>query len=174
MMCENRWFVVYCYVKISNIDVIKTASPRHRLILCSFMISAGSGPFAFHVVLNQDITGLEHSQIIPFGTVVTNDGQAYDKNSGVFRCQQDGTYLFAVTVVVYPRKGTELSLVKNGVGIGDVYAQSNSDRYDSGSNVFIVQLQVGDQVFVQVHDHYHGTGNVIDASFTTFSGFLIN
>lgn len=137
--------------------------------------SAGvSRPFAFHAVTNKLLNNLANNQVIIFPAVKTNIGNVYNPSNGIFRCPVAGLYFFSVTVVVMPGKFVELELVKNGARFGVIYARSDGVPFDSGTNTFVIDLDVGDDIWVKINEGQHSTGDVIDSSFSTFTGYMIH
>lgn len=133
-----------------------------------------SKKYAFYARVSSRLGTVTHNQVIVFGYADTNIGQAYNTNSGVFRCQQAGVYLFSVTILAFSNKGAEFTLVKNGAEVGYIYARSDSSgRDDSGSNTFILDLNVSDDVWVKIHEGFHDDGDIIDPNFSTFSGVFL-
>lgn len=131
--------------------------------------------YAFYARVSNKLGTVTHNQVIVFAHADTNIGQAYNPNSGVFRCQQAGVYLFSVTILAFSNKGAEFTLVKNGAEVGYIYARSDSNgRLDSGSNTFILDLDVGDDIWLKIHESYHDDGDIIDPNFSTFSGVFLH
>jgi hypothetical protein len=78
--------------------------------------------------------------MIRFDQVLTNLGSAYDGNIGMFQCPTPGYYVFFVAFLIFPQKRLEAEIVKNGNGIQEVYAGTQSNGDGPGSNMVIVQL----------------------------------
>ncbi|XP_035864677.1 C1q-related factor-like [Sander lucioperca] len=105
-----------------------------------------------------------------FKHVVTNIGNAYNSNSGVFTAPVRGAYYFEWTVGAlgdnsYPSAAV---LVKNSENVFMAFEQQAAGFMSSSKGVTLL-LEVGDVVFVRLHgvafdDYNHHT---------TFSGFLL-
>ncbi|XP_069125520.1 uncharacterized protein [Argopecten irradians] len=126
---------------------------------------------AFYSYVKQRLSNLGHNQHIIFDKVVTNVGNAYDLQSGTFRCAVSGIYVFNVHLLALPGQDVDVKLVKNGSVVGYVYAGGESGTFDHGGNTAIVELAEGDSVWVQNEYTQHGT--TIDFFYTSFSGFML-
>ncbi|OWF39869.1 Complement C1q tumor necrosis factor-related protein 5 [Mizuhopecten yessoensis] len=127
---------------------------------------------AFHAKLRNDLGSLTDNEIIIMRSGLVQLGTGYDGNTGIFTCQVAGLYVFSVTILVERNGVVEVELIRNGYGILDIYS-GDKELYGSGSNMVLVELQVNDKIWVQVHDNYHDQGEVLVNAFTTFSGFLL-
>jgi hypothetical protein len=94
---------------------------------------------AFHANVIGHV-GLNDNEMIRFDHVLTNLGSAYDDKIGMFQCPTPGYYVFFVTFLIFPQKRLEAEIVKNGNGIQEVYAGTQSNGDGPGSNMVIVQL----------------------------------
>lgn len=106
---------------------------------------------------------------VRFNNVKTNEGAAYDKTSGIFRCQLSGTYVFSWTIASSQHHQTTADLLVNDVSVGSTATYSRgSDSVSKGSSTgFVVyDLLVGDKVRVILK------GTAIE-EFSTFSGWKL-
>ncbi|KAK2862908.1 hypothetical protein Q5P01_002441 [Channa striata] len=106
-----------------------------------------------------------------YRTVITNIGSAYNRFTGFFTAPVAGVYYFCIFYHAGGEKGAKLHLYRNNelVVITSDH-QSNGDTADNGGNAVFLQLQQGDQVFVQLAANTHIWGY---NHHTTFSGFLV-
>jgi len=103
---------------------------------------------------------------------MTNDGGGYSGHTGVFTAPVTGMYVFFVNQLTIHGKTLESLIVHNGIPIANIY--SGDDKYySSGSNMAVIQLNLGDEVGVKVHDSFHDSGPIIDGPWTTFSGYKL-
>ncbi|XP_028261676.1 complement C1q tumor necrosis factor-related protein 3-like isoform X2 [Parambassis ranga] len=107
-----------------------------------------------------------------YGAVITNEGNAYNRHTGIFTAPVAGTYYFTF---FYHASGGQhwarLFLIKNSeIIVETVDHPSMSDTADNGGNAAFLQLQRGDQVFVRMRANTQVWGS--DTT-TTFSGFLL-
>lgn len=105
--------------------------------------------------------------------VITNEGNGYSTETGIFTCPKEGFYLFFITGkqsgfdAMY--HGMTVTLVVNGVAV--IYAVGTS--YHEGqnlqsSNAVVKYLVAGDQVWVRPGGLVEG-----DSKATSFSGILL-
>ncbi|XP_062593208.1 complement C1q-like protein 4 [Saccostrea cucullata] len=123
--------------------------------------------------LNNPATG----HIVVFDDTITNVGNAYSNVTGVFRAPVDGSYMFSVIATAPPIPGSHslhLNLKRNGGTIGYLFLDSNQDYHLKRTEVVVVTLSRGDEVFVRIGS-VSGTHSLIGCCYHThFSGFLIN
>lgn len=126
--------------------------------------------------LSQTLVNPANGHIVAFDDVITNVGHAYSSVTGVFRAPVDGNYMFSMIGTVKPEPGDHslhLLLKRNGNTIGYIFLDSNHDYYLKRTEVAVVSLTSGDEVFVQV-DYVVGSHSLVGCCFHThFSGFLI-
>ncbi|XP_028673795.2 complement C1q-like protein 2 [Erpetoichthys calabaricus] len=108
---------------------------------------------------------------IAFTKIHVNLGNGYNPSTGIFTAYRKGIYFFTFTAFLNSNKQMFVSLMKNNdmlVGVWDSYTP---DGNDAGSNTAIVQLEVGDNVYVRLHEEKQ----IYDdgAGYTSFSGFLL-
>ena len=128
----------------------------------------------FTAILTHDVSNLGDNQVIIFDRVQTNVGNDYNPRTGVFTCRVPGLYVFYVHTLAEPGKHLETTISKNLNNMAYTYA-FDKEYFSSGSNMAVMDLQVGDTVLIRSHgDQHDHAGSVIDASYTSFSGFLIN
>ena len=133
-----------------------------------------SPKIGFTVALGQAVSNLGDNQVIVFDWVHTNVGNDYNPQTGVFTCRVPGLYVFYVHTLAEPGKHLETTISKNLHIMAYTYA-FDKEYFSSGSNMAVMDLQKGDTVLIRSHgDQHDHVGSVIDASYTSFSGFLIN
>ncbi len=134
----------------------------------------GLDAVGFHAILN-DLTAYPN-QIVVYGDVWLNLGNAYDNSSGIFSAPQRGLYYFSMHVR-HVRPDTmrdEFRIEKNGVGQCSATTDSETTEttiYDDSSCNVVLQLETGDTVNV------YATGTT-DVDFNGnianyFNGFFI-
>ncbi|OWF38119.1 uncharacterized protein LOC110466610 [Mizuhopecten yessoensis] len=124
--------------------------------------------YAFHAILGHTLNdpGIEHA--IAFENIITMLGGYYSKNTGAFSCLQAGVYAFHWCMRSLPTSSYMYTeLVRNGDVIGTAVAYHAS----TGSASAVVQLSVGDEVWVRVGTHSSGAD--IELNTSMFSGYLI-
>ncbi|XP_022061511.2 cerebellin 18 [Acanthochromis polyacanthus] len=96
------------------------------------------GPFNFNVP-------------IPYGIVSLNDGNGYKCSLGTFTAPCAGVYVFSITV--YSSVGSmerlfhQVQLMKNMMTVGSVWENNREDNEDSATQIAVVELMKGDQVY---------------------------
>lgn len=91
---------------------------------------------------------------IPYATVSLNDGNGYNPSWGAFTAPIAGVYHFSFTVYSTVAKTERLyhkiQMMRNGVVIVSVWENNREDSEDSGTQVAILHLQKGDQVYMEL------------------------
>lgn len=106
-----------------------------------------------------------------FPVVITNLGNGYDRNDGVFTAPTAGTYVFFVNIISYSTKAVSVKIILNGGSkVASLAESGSSNPYNSGSNLAVLTLQKADRVWV---NHNYGVGYYGNYPTTSFSGFLI-
>eukprot|EP00058_Branchiostoma_floridae_P003320 XP_002588808.1 hypothetical protein BRAFLDRAFT_89761 [Branchiostoma floridae] len=126
---------------------------------------------AFSVARTTDLTASNSSgTVVTYDDVLSNVGGAYDMATGKFVTRAGGMYFFAFTGMT--KVQYRLDLKKNGEIMVSMYESYPGER-QSSSNSAIIQLETGDQVWVELKmGEYTLLSN--DNRYLTFSGFLIN
>ena len=128
---------------------------------------------AFFARLTTKTPNLAHNQDIVFDHVVTNVGNGYHGNHGLFVAPVSGLYVISATVMAYlpgpTRHISHAKVVKNGQLLA-ILGQHGVSVWDTSSVTIVVELQKGDDVAVQ-SDMQNLT--FWGDNFSTFSGFLL-
>ena len=126
----------------------------------------------FTAVNSNYITTIHDDQVLVFNSVVTNVGNDYDPQTGIFLCSVGGLYVFYVDIRTQP--GDHIcwfDLVKNGSRISIVYLYVKGDT-GSDSTMSVVHLEPGDKVWIRKKHYY--TGNCQLDSLNTFTGYMMH
>ena len=109
--------------------------------------------------------------------VITHLGGGYNPGNGVFTAPVSGTYVFFTTVVSWDNHSINTDIVLNGNSQVRTFAESrgfstpNQKVYQTGTNLVVLQLQVGDRVWVR---RSAGRGFIVHPTpIHTFSGYLL-
>jgi len=124
---------------------------------------------AFFAGLSKTIGPVAQDIDVVFDNVVTNNGSAFSAWSGRFAAPVRATYQFSVTLSATHHKSAAVRLLKNGVGILEIWSVA-TPIWAPSSNVAILSLEPGDQVWLQLVQR---ASDVYGGMCTTFSGFLI-
>lgn len=127
---------------------------------------------AFSVGLTANTKFPPPNRPIKFDKVLYNSLNDFSSATGKFTCKHPGVYYFTYHITVYSRN-VRVALVKNGIKM-----LHTVDRYQSGedqaSGAAILELQGGDEVWLQAHQGEAFNGLYADGDDdTTFSGFLL-
>ena len=116
---------------------------------------------------------------INFDNVITNIGNAYNKQTGVFTAPITGSYMFNTNVVAGTGHYVEASIEVNDnvivTAVSDHRVQADSNQlaaWDQGNAAAILRLKQGDKVAVSIQWPQekiviHGLGK------SSFSGYLL-
>ena len=128
----------------------------------------------FHVKLEIPQT-LAKDETIKFDQAVTRIGNAYDINTGVFKCVQPGTYMFNMNIVADRYHYIEAAIMKNNLSISNAVSDNLCGyAVNQGSGMAIVQLNHGDEVFVKIAWVGNGSeGTVCGNGHSSFTGYLL-
>ncbi|XP_022089165.1 collagen alpha-1(X) chain-like [Acanthaster planci] len=130
------------------------------------------GKSAFSAARTTSLMATNGPVVVTYQTLFSNKGGNFDKDTGVFQCAIAGTYFFNMNIYKSSAQNFPLvQLLLNGDHKIAVIDYGASDTEDGASNSVILDLEVGDRVWLQLYDsrelhssHYR---------FTTFSGFLL-
>lgn len=111
------------------------------------MASFDANYVAFTAALSPKTTELAQNQLVRFDHVITNAGNGYDARLGHFTAPTAGIYMFSISVMSLPSQYLQLQLVKNGNEVGR--AEGDTQGYDTTTVVVMVELNVGDAVWVK-------------------------
>ncbi|KAL2081077.1 hypothetical protein ACEWY4_022930 [Coilia grayii] len=106
--------------------------------------------------------------------VLTNVGEAYNNTSGVFTAPVSGVYFFTFTTYSWVKnKNIGVKLMKNNDEVLLIWEnQDSGDNEDYASNSVVLELEVGDTVYMRLPEGFC-VGASIRANIHTFSGFLL-
>ncbi|KAH3731189.1 heavy metal-binding protein HIP-like [Dreissena polymorpha] len=139
--------------------------------LAGFNESANNCRIAFHARLTKSIENLNPWQTIVFGQVQTNHGNAYASTTGIFTAKTPGVYVFYVHILGSTRN-MEICLKKNEDCILYLYSQGTSS-YGSDDNMVVVDLAVGDRVYVVKHGAFGTAPFYVHHAWTNFAGYML-
>ncbi|KAH3785684.1 heavy metal-binding protein HIP-like isoform X1 [Dreissena polymorpha] len=150
-------------LKLQNADLLRKYD--------YLQVKCNHPPVAFKAHLTSPISPGANQRII-FDDVQLNTGNAYHRHLGGFLAPLNGTYLFSVSVCSDNGHYIVLDLMKNAGLIGRVLA-GDSVYNDCSSDTSIVELNAGDEVYVQ---HHASSGDYVNAHqniLNSFTGVLL-
>lgn len=126
---------------------------------------------AFCTELTHILSNLGPKQTIVFDDVITNFGNAYNKNDGIFTVPVEGVYVFTWTTMAKPDyyQGTELVL--NGKHVSYAWAAETAG-YNTASKTVILHLQQGNEIWIRT-DAAGGANYLHNHGHNSFVGFLL-
>ncbi|XP_060601158.1 complement C1q tumor necrosis factor-related protein 3-like [Ruditapes philippinarum] len=130
----------------------------------------GALKVGFTAKLSKHMLNLGNNQAILFDYIVTNIGHHYSPNTGVFTAPINATYYFSASILSHTNELLQTEIVKNGIREVMIYSYDND--HEQGSNSVVLQLNIGDEVWVR-HLGMVGT-KVYGNGWSTFSGFKIS
>ena len=126
----------------------------------------------FSARVSQHLTNLQANQRIVFGLSISNMGDHYDNLTGVFTVPVEGSYMFYVNILSESGHFVETELVlSNGGILAEVYS-GDGKYFGAGSNLVIVYLKQGDQVWLRMHGAI-SSNRAVHCCWSTFSGYLL-
>ncbi|KAL3882718.1 hypothetical protein ACJMK2_029030 [Sinanodonta woodiana] len=122
----------------------------------------------FSATMVKGIVAVVPNEIIHFDTVLHNDGNGFNRQTGVFTCPLSGSYFFAVSLLTHPGAPTYIHLIVNGQVKANIFAYGITYS-DQGSSSTIVRCEAGQDVWVSVF----GGSQLYGEYYTSFSGFYL-
>ena len=123
--------------------------------------------FSTKLSYNRELQPLD---TVLFDTIITNNGEGYNAETGKFTAPLSGTYYFFATVLSGYNTKVETALILNDKEVARMYSGAH-DAHGSGSNSAVVNLRSGDSVWIRLL--YQG-GTHVHGFYSTFSGFIVN
>ena len=129
-----------------------------------------NSPAAFTALMDHVIEAQPAGVPLVFNKVVTNEGNAYNRYSGIFTAPQNGVYIFSYSMHVNRDGQSFLQLVKNGVQIVGSVTESTDDYGDTqGGSTAVLYLSANDDIWVEV---FHDNTDRLEGKYggTSFTG----
>ncbi|XP_060570770.1 complement C1q-like protein 4 [Ruditapes philippinarum] len=130
---------------------------------------------AFTAGLSRTITNMGSHQQIVFDHVITNVGNGYSPSHGHFTAPIKGVYVFFVVITNTPGYSSSVTLLRNGGWIGYALAHGgsqNNNLYVTSTIAVTIELQQGDEVWVQNEYAFTSVEELYGGNWSTFSGHL--
>ncbi|KAK3605489.1 hypothetical protein CHS0354_001478 [Potamilus streckersoni] len=121
---------------------------------------------AFTAMFSSHPIQLMPGRALLFDRVDYNEGNAYDKTSGIMTCPVSGTYFFYTNILNAPGDIAATEITHEGIFKGRTYGNSN---YDQGSFSATLHCRAGERVWVRVS---FGT-QIYGGDHSSFTGFLL-
>ncbi|KAL3992239.1 immediate early response 3-interacting protein 1 [Sarotherodon galilaeus] len=111
---------------------------------------------------------------VPFSSVLLNSGNGYNPSLGIFTAPFPGVYVFSFTT--YSSVGEngrlyhKVQLMKNGKHGPSVWENNREDTEDSATQVVALEMQRGDQVYL---DLMSGRKLCTNLQYNVFTGYIL-
>lgn len=156
-------------------DVPKLFSIAGRLLASpKTTITPVNNIVAFYAYLSRPVSSPSGLHILIFDTIITNSGNAFHFNTGVFIAPHSGLYVFTWTIRMYgnAHHTTELLVSKNIVG--RLYFNPSGQVNGSVSKTVVVHVNQGDDVFVRTGESGNA-GDIVsdDGGKSSFAGWAL-
>ena len=127
---------------------------------------------AFITVLASSYKNLSDTALI-FTRIISNIGDGYNENTGIFCAPMAGTYVFNVNAYQHKNTKCVLNIVLNDESNNQAKGQFTNPE-QTGTNMVLLILRKGDHVWVMQQHCYHSKDVEYSAvPLLTFSGFMI-
>ncbi|KAK3106152.1 hypothetical protein FSP39_013775 [Pinctada imbricata] len=135
---------------------------------------SGVNIVAFYAYMSSPMKNVGEHHTLIFDHAVTNVGNHYHPNSGVFIAPTSGLYAFSWSIRIRVGEYHDIDLAVNGKSVGVTHHWANSDEdHHSGATV-IVQVSQGDDVFLRTSTHSNVGGIWSDSSGqSSFTGWKL-
>ncbi|KAL4236392.1 hypothetical protein ACF0H5_004777 [Mactra antiquata] len=118
-----------------------------------------------------DNSSVQSRNNLIFTDVLTNIGQAYDPESGVFKCPFYGRYLFSLKIRAPDYKQVSVEILAKSHVIATLTAGDTNVDKSTASVTVVVSLHEGDEVMMQ--ETKPCTRHCLGDGFVTFTGILL-
>lgn len=125
---------------------------------------------AFTALMDHVIESQPAGHPLIFNKILTNEGGAYNRDTGIFTAPQDGIYIFSYSMHVNRDGQSFLQLVRNGAQVVGSVTESFEDYGDTqGGSTAVISLFANDEVWVEV---FHDKTDRLEGKYggTSFTG----
>ena len=127
---------------------------------------------AFHATRLGMLDHITVNQTLVFNSVKLNMGNAYHASGGIFIAPVSGIYIFSTSVTFNNNQDeSHMIIEKNGVEIAGAYGNARNGLHEQGSVTVVLDLKVGDEVYVS--NQRHSDVIVYGDNLSSFMGCLI-
>nr|XP_034307450.1 complement C1q tumor necrosis factor-related protein 2-like [Crassostrea gigas] len=108
--------------------------------------------FAFQSSLTKSLENMKNQETVIFDKVSLNEGNAYNKTSGIFTAPMDGIYSFTWSILTQSGKYFVSEIVQNGHKVASNYCDGRGHDYWSMSTEHAnIKMKKGDKVWIRTH-----------------------
>uniref|UniRef100_K1RAZ6 Caprin-2 n=1 Tax=Magallana gigas TaxID=29159 RepID=K1RAZ6_MAGGI len=95
---------------------------------------------------------MKEQETVIFDKVSLNEGNAYDKTSGIFTAPMDGIYSFTWSMLTQKGKYFVSDIVRNGHKVASNYSDGRGHDHGSMSTEHAnIKMKKGDKVWIRTH-----------------------
>ncbi|XP_046381217.2 complement C1q-like protein 4 [Haliotis rufescens] len=146
----------------------------NRYYICALMlVISASADTEYQVAFSAGLlnsVALGKGETLCFDHTFLNIGHAYDLNTGIFTCPQNGIYTFQMSALTQRGREAWLDLTKNHKLVVSAWGRTD---YATAANSVILQLTKGDTISVKARRHTTYVYGRRNGVYTTLSGFLV-
>lgn len=129
---------------------------------------------SFYVYMSGNKINIKRYEKLIYDAAITNDGNGYDVQTGVFTVPQTGQYVFTWSTTVWVRSAYETQLMINGDVKGFSFADAGeATDADTSTGVIVVKAQKGDRVYVRTGTYVRNRMQSGEYGRTSFTGWKI-
>ncbi|XP_062615559.1 cerebellin-2-like, partial [Saccostrea cucullata] len=112
----------------------------------------GKGTIAFHSSRSSKLENLVNWQTVIFDNERLNEGNGYDKKTGVFTAPEEGVYTFSWTIMTVGGRLFVSDLVHNKYDKANNYTDGTGKKgYVTTSRTANIKMQKGDKVWIRAN-----------------------
>ncbi|XP_061195658.1 uncharacterized protein LOC133203873 [Saccostrea echinata] len=159
-------------------DVTSRTSMLQKRIPVALLSYTDAVNPAFYAYMSAAETAPSNHHILVFDVAQTDNGNHYNKFSGIYTVPQQGTYVFAYTVFCSTGAYLNVQAVLNSDVIDANHCNAQgADHGRSTTGVAVIRANQGDVVFLRTHPEGQLIGNVESSAIwsrSTFSGWKLD
>ncbi|XP_062613368.1 uncharacterized protein LOC134275146 [Saccostrea cucullata] len=142
-----------------------TKVPRKRIVPPT--PDSATENIAFHAFMSTDTaSGLRQHHTLIFDKVKVNKGQGYHKDDGIFIIPKIRSLCICMD-------WSSVEIVVNGEIAGSTFADGGTASFDVVTGLVVVEVNVGDHVYIRMHENGVNVVNSNGRARTTFSGWRL-
>ncbi|XP_062577002.1 cerebellin-2-like [Saccostrea cucullata] len=108
---------------------------------------------------------------VHFLKVITNAGNGFDPNTGIFRAPVSGLYLFSASILSLAGHEVRCEIAKNGDVVAYIFSGDNA-TYSTGTQSVLLDLVQHDEIWIKITNN--NDVHVLGGGWSSFIGVLIS
>lgn len=98
---------------------------------------------------------MKNQEIVIFDKVSLNDGNAYNKTSGIFTAPMDGIYSFTWSILTQGGKYFVSDIVRNGHKVASNYSDGRGHNgWPMSTSHVYIKMKKGEKVWIRAQSNY--------------------